>query len=138
MEKNLIYSVVERPKLTEDSVRFDELYFRITENDKEIAHLVTQELVDPLYEELNDPYYFQGGQSIPIAFLGKVNEECRGKGLAGKLLKYANKYHLEKSQKNLYSDEINSPNGARVWEKFVEEGLAEEVSTTGYKRWKMK
>ncbi|MBI5065942.1 GNAT family N-acetyltransferase [Candidatus Woesearchaeota archaeon] len=143
MFKKLEFIVQQRkPKMTEEYVnRVEETVFKALIDNEEIGYVVVDRFIRPNETELKDPFFtdhdFNPSRPRPYLFFMSVNEEHRGRKIAGKLVNFANEYYIFNYGTPLHSGTCNNNEAIRVWEKLVEQGKAQEYSYKGKRRWRL-
>ncbi len=136
--------------MTEDHAkRVEEIVFTAYYEGKDVGHATVDRFVGPTAEESSDPFFadqeFNPPRPIPFVFFLVVDNEFRRYGVATALLSAANAHYKLRYGIPLHSTTCvpkptkeNGDFGAEpLWEALVREGLAEEISYAGVRRWKL-
>lgn len=107
-----------------------------------IAHIsvdLVEEPKDPIISKDNFfmDFNFSPPKSRPYLFYMGTEEDYRGKGIAGRLIEFANEFFKNEFGTPLHSGIINQGSAPRVWEKLVQEKKATEYKCNGNRRWAM-
>lgn len=121
------------PLVSDDSEkeRYEEHYFSAQENGKEIGHLITTKITEPLDDleiELRNP----------VASFGSIDTQYRRKGVMTELLYEANDFCLKKYSQPLISGFNDSKNMNFLWEKLEKQNKVEKRDYNGLEYWIMK
>ena len=88
-----------------------------------------------------DPFFmdfdFDPPRPRPYLFFMGTEEVYRGRGIAGRLIEFANEFFKKQFGTPLHSGITNSESASRVWEKLVEANKATEYENKKSRRWAM-
>lgn len=129
-------------KFENDTGKWEYYNFMALENGKIVAQMAVDRLIEPKEDWIaKDPFFWDFDSSpikpVPYLFAIDVNEEYRGRGIAGNLIEFANDYFKNRFKIHIQSGLINEGAMQRVWEKLVENKKAMECVYNGEKMWKM-
>ncbi len=114
----------------EESARYEEFYFSANHKGKEIGHLISTKILEPI----EDFEYFI---TNPIASFGSISQEYRRQGIAKKLLEETNKFCKEKYGQTIISGLEDSKAMKKVWEKLEQENKSRPQYFDNKKYWEM-
>lgn len=111
--------------------RYEEFYFSAQDQGKEIGHLITTKVLEPL-----DDIEMELGN--PVASFGSVEPAYRRKGVMSALLYKANEFCKKQYDKPLISGFNDSENMKYLWKKLYNEEKAKRNNYNGLEYWIMK
>ncbi|MGV8086677.1 MAG: hypothetical protein ACP5N1_03530 [Candidatus Woesearchaeota archaeon] len=125
----------------EDALRVEEIEFTAYHNNAPIGHITTYRYILPT-EKQSKSEFFTDMNFIPprprpgLLYMG-VEDQYKGNGVSGFLIKFANEFYKSKYETTLHSGTQNSPEAIRVWEKLASCGDAVEYVYDKKRRWRL-
>lgn len=110
--------------------RFEEYYFSASHKGKEVGHLITTKVLDPISD-------IEFDLDNPVASFGSVDPKYQKRGIMTSLLKEANNFCLKKYNQPLISGFEDSDSMKYLWKNLEKQKEAEKRNYSGLEYWVM-